>query len=89
MVRDWKVLSFVTNRVQVLYRAVSEPPLGLTNVDEAISGAADTIDHIDGCAGEPLSDVKGLFGALEKGEGEGVGVGVALPTVAGEVPGVV
>eukprot|EP00061_Rhincodon_typus_P000608 g12205.t1 len=50
MVRDWKVLSFVANRVQMLYKMVSEPPLGLTDVEEATSGAADTIDHIDGCA---------------------------------------
>eukprot|EP00061_Rhincodon_typus_P008330 g30850.t1 len=59
MVRDRKVLSFVANRVQVLYKAVSEPPLGLTDVGEATSGAANAIDHIDQCAGEPLSDVKG------------------------------
>eukprot|EP00061_Rhincodon_typus_P005073 g24110.t1 len=53
------------NRLQVLYKAVSEPPL----VEDATSGAADAIDHIDGCAGEPLSDVKGLFGVLDGGEG--------------------
>eukprot|EP00061_Rhincodon_typus_P016471 g44707.t1 len=34
MVRDWKVLSFVLSRAQVLYKAVSEPPLGLTDVEE-------------------------------------------------------
>eukprot|EP00061_Rhincodon_typus_P002534 g17826.t1 len=56
VVRDWKVLSFVANRA--LYRAVSEPPLGLTDVEEATSGAADAVDHIGGCAGEYLSDVK-------------------------------
>eukprot|EP00061_Rhincodon_typus_P001947 g16215.t1 len=65
MVHDWKVLSFVANRAQVLYKAVCEPSLGLTDVEEAASGAADAVDHIDRCAGEPLSDVKGLFSALD------------------------
>eukprot|EP00061_Rhincodon_typus_P000734 g12601.t1 len=50
MVRDWKMLSFVANRAQVLDKADSEPPLGLTNVEEATSGAADAVDHIGGCA---------------------------------------
>eukprot|EP00061_Rhincodon_typus_P016345 g44518.t1 len=50
--------------MQVLYKVISEPWLGLTNVEEDTSGAADTVDHIDGCAGEPLSDMEGLFGAL-------------------------
>eukprot|EP00061_Rhincodon_typus_P002163 g16790.t1 len=58
VVRDQEVLSFVANRVPVLYKAVSEPLLGLTDVEEATSGATDAIDHIDGCAGEPLTDVK-------------------------------
>eukprot|EP00061_Rhincodon_typus_P001729 g15595.t1 len=65
VVRDWKVLSFVVNRVQVLYKAVSEPSLDLTDVVEATSGAADGIDHISGYAGEPLSDVEGFFGSLD------------------------
>eukprot|EP00061_Rhincodon_typus_P003036 g19126.t1 len=65
MVPDRKVLSFVMNPAQVLYKAVPESPLGLTDVEEATSGIADAIDHIDGCAGEPLSDVKGLLGALD------------------------
>eukprot|EP00061_Rhincodon_typus_P013513 g39923.t1 len=63
-VRDWKVLSFVVNRVQVLCKVVSKPPLGLTDIEEAILRAADAIDHINGCAGEPLPNVEGLFGAL-------------------------
>eukprot|EP00061_Rhincodon_typus_P010201 g34309.t1 len=54
-------------------KAVSEPPLGLTNVEEATSGAADSIEHIDSCAGEPLSDAKSLFGALNGSERGGVG----------------
>eukprot|EP00061_Rhincodon_typus_P011038 g35763.t1 len=58
------MLSFVTYREQVLYKTVSEPLLGLPDVEEATSGAADTVDHIDGCAGEPLSNVEGLFCAL-------------------------
>eukprot|EP00061_Rhincodon_typus_P001500 g14970.t1 len=72
MVCNWKMLSLVVNRVQTLYKAVSEPLLGLTDVEEATSEAADTIDHIDRCAGELLSDVKDLFGAWDGGEGGGV-----------------
>eukprot|EP00061_Rhincodon_typus_P001918 g16129.t1 len=37
VVCEWKVLPFVANRVQVLYKAVSDPPVGLTDVDEATS----------------------------------------------------
>eukprot|EP00061_Rhincodon_typus_P001397 g14695.t1 len=47
IVRDWKVLLFVINRGQMLYKVVSEPPFGLTDVEEATSGAADAVDHID------------------------------------------
>eukprot|EP00061_Rhincodon_typus_P002289 g17089.t1 len=64
VVRDWKVLSFAVNKAQVFYKMVSEPLLGLTNAEEATSGAADAVDHIDRCAGEPLSDIERLFGAL-------------------------
>eukprot|EP00061_Rhincodon_typus_P018910 g48291.t1 len=46
MVPDWKVLSFVPNRAQVLYKAVSEPSLGLTDVREATSGAVDAISTL-------------------------------------------
>eukprot|EP00061_Rhincodon_typus_P008452 g31059.t1 len=66
VVRDWEVLSFVVNRAQMLYRMVSEPPLGLIDVEEATTGAADTIYYIDGCAGEPLSDMESLFSALNE-----------------------
>eukprot|EP00061_Rhincodon_typus_P008504 g31177.t1 len=62
---DQKVLSFVAYRVQTLYEMVSESTLGLTNVQEATSGAADTVDQVDRCAGEPLSDMEGLFSALD------------------------
>eukprot|EP00061_Rhincodon_typus_P015733 g43581.t1 len=68
MVHDWKVLSFVANKAQLLYKAVSEPPLGLTDIEEATSGALDAIGHFDRCAGEPLSNVEGLFDAWDTGE---------------------
>eukprot|EP00061_Rhincodon_typus_P001260 g14216.t1 len=58
MVRDQKVLSFVLYRVQVLYKAVSETPLDLTDVEETTLRATDAKDHIVGYAGEPLSDVE-------------------------------
>eukprot|EP00061_Rhincodon_typus_P003976 g21447.t1 len=68
MVPNQKVLSFVTYRVQMLYKMVSKSPLGLTDVEEATSGAADTVDQFDRCAGEPLSNVEGLFSVLDGGE---------------------
>eukprot|EP00061_Rhincodon_typus_P006649 g27511.t1 len=53
----------------MLYEMVSETTLGLTNVEAATSGAADTVGQVDRCTDEPLSDMKGLFCALEGGEG--------------------
>eukprot|EP00061_Rhincodon_typus_P004045 g21620.t1 len=47
MVGDRKVLSFVMYRVHMLYKVVSEPLLGLTNVEEATLGATDTVDQVD------------------------------------------
>eukprot|EP00061_Rhincodon_typus_P002647 g18113.t1 len=58
MVCNRKVLSFVVYRAQMLYKAVSKLSLGLTDVQEATSGAADAVDHISGCAGELLSNVE-------------------------------
>eukprot|EP00061_Rhincodon_typus_P006117 g26416.t1 len=78
MVRDWKVLLFVAYRTQMLYKMVSESPLGLTDVEEATLGAADTVDQVGRCAGEPLSGMKGLSWALNGGEGGGVGADVAV-----------
>eukprot|EP00061_Rhincodon_typus_P003747 g20876.t1 len=65
IVGNWKVLSFVVYRAQMLYETISESKLGLTNVEEATSGAVDTVDQVGGCTGEPLSDVKGLLWALD------------------------
>eukprot|EP00061_Rhincodon_typus_P011185 g36020.t1 len=79
LVGDRKVLSFVVNRAQIFYETVSESTLGLTNVEEATSGAADTGDQVDGCTDEPLSDMKGLPWALDgvtrDGDGEVQGEG--------------
>eukprot|EP00061_Rhincodon_typus_P000717 g12544.t1 len=58
IVCDRKVLLFVAYRAQMLYKTVSESLLGLTDIEEATSGVANTIDHVDGCAGEPLSNVE-------------------------------
>eukprot|EP00061_Rhincodon_typus_P009193 g32493.t1 len=65
----------------MLYKTVSEPPLGLTDVQEATSGEADAVDHVDGCAGAPLSNVEGLFCALNGGERGGVGAGGKLQSL--------
>eukprot|EP00061_Rhincodon_typus_P012090 g37584.t1 len=69
MVHNRKVLSFVANRVQAFQKATSWSH----QCRGGHIGSSDAIDHIDGCAGEPLSDVRGLFGALDGGEGGGVG----------------
>eukprot|EP00061_Rhincodon_typus_P012694 g38590.t1 len=78
MVGDWKLLSFVTCRAQVLYKMVAESTFGLTDVEEATSGAADVVDQVDGRTGEPLSDMKGLFWMEASDGGEGGGVGAVL-----------
>eukprot|EP00061_Rhincodon_typus_P007221 g28702.t1 len=65
MAADQKVLSFVAYRAQMLYKIVSESTFGLTDVEEATLGSVDTVDQVDGCAGEPLSNVEGLFCALD------------------------
>eukprot|EP00061_Rhincodon_typus_P008126 g30470.t1 len=48
----------------MLYEMVSNSPLGLTDVEKATSGAVDTEDQIDRCAGEPLSNMEDLFCAF-------------------------
>eukprot|EP00061_Rhincodon_typus_P004119 g21795.t1 len=50
MVGDQKVLSFVAYRAQMLYEMVSMSTFGFTDIEEATSGAADTVDQVDGCA---------------------------------------
>eukprot|EP00061_Rhincodon_typus_P001324 g14455.t1 len=52
--REWEreLKWFTTGRCCHLTDSV--PPLGLTDAEEAISGAADSVYHIDRCAGEPL-----------------------------------
>eukprot|EP00061_Rhincodon_typus_P012168 g37736.t1 len=62
------VVSFVAYRMQMLYEMVSKSTLGLTDVEETILGAADTVDEVGRCVGEPLSDTKGLLWALNGGE---------------------
>eukprot|EP00061_Rhincodon_typus_P007580 g29419.t1 len=55
-----------------LYATVSTSMLGLTNVEAATSGAVDTVDQVDGCADEPLSNMEGLFWVLNGGEEGGL-----------------
>eukprot|EP00061_Rhincodon_typus_P014243 g41155.t1 len=38
-------------RAQMLYKTAPESTLGLTNVEEATSGAADTVDQVGRCTG--------------------------------------
>eukprot|EP00061_Rhincodon_typus_P014258 g41174.t1 len=84
MVGNQKVLLFVMCRVQMLHETVPESALGLTDVEETISGATDAVEQVGGCTGEHLSDMKGLLWVLNGGEGGGVGPDVAFPAVAGK-----
>eukprot|EP00061_Rhincodon_typus_P002914 g18810.t1 len=70
IVGNWKVVVFVAYRAQMLYKTVSEYMLGLTDVEEATSGAADTVNQIDGCAGEHLSNVEDAVEAEQLGVGD-------------------
>eukprot|EP00061_Rhincodon_typus_P011182 g36017.t1 len=63
----------VTQGREMLHKTVPETALGLTDVEEATLGATDAVNQVDGCAGEPVSNVDGLFCALNVGEGGGVG----------------
>eukprot|EP00061_Rhincodon_typus_P008104 g30431.t1 len=65
MVGNRKVLLFIAYRAQMAYKSVSESTLGLTDVEETISGATDIVDQVGECIGEPLSDLQRLFGALD------------------------
>eukprot|EP00061_Rhincodon_typus_P005228 g24490.t1 len=60
----------------MLYKMVSESPLGLTDVEEATSGAVNTVHQVDRCAGEPLSNVEGLLCALIGGNARDVVEGI-------------
>eukprot|EP00061_Rhincodon_typus_P006063 g26297.t1 len=68
-------------RAQMLYKTVSKSTLGLTDVEEATSGTADTTDQVGRCAGEPLFDMKEvehpILGA-DVAEAEELGVGDRL-----------
>eukprot|EP00061_Rhincodon_typus_P017091 g45635.t1 len=78
MVGNQKVLSFVAFRVQMFYKTMPESTLGLTDVEEATSGAVDTVDQVGRCTGEPLLDRKSLLWALNGG--------VERPILAADVP---
>eukprot|EP00061_Rhincodon_typus_P005587 g25279.t1 len=65
MIGNWKMLSLVVNRAQMFYKTVSESMLSLTDVEEATSGAADPVDQVDGCAGEPLLYERFVLGAWD------------------------
>eukprot|EP00061_Rhincodon_typus_P011812 g37102.t1 len=51
-------------KAQMLRELVTESMLGLTDVEEATSGVMDTVYHVGGCTGEPLSDMESLLWAL-------------------------
>eukprot|EP00061_Rhincodon_typus_P017634 g46410.t1 len=59
----------------MLHETVPESALGVTDVEEATSGAMDTIDQDGGRTGEPLLDMKDLLWAFNGVQGRGVGAG--------------
>ncbi|XP_048399703.1 spondin-2-like [Stegostoma tigrinum] len=66
MIRDQTmILSSVANRAQMLHKTVSKSAFGLTDVEEATSGAANAIDQVDGCAGGPMEPLICLWNVLE------------------------
>eukprot|EP00061_Rhincodon_typus_P016391 g44584.t1 len=73
MVSNQKVLSIIMYRVQMFHETVPESELCLTDIEEATSGAIDTVDQVGGCTGEALSDMESLLWALDGGGGGGVG----------------
>eukprot|EP00061_Rhincodon_typus_P016464 g44695.t1 len=87
MVGNWKVLLILVYTAQTLCESVIESVLGLTDVDEAASGATDTADLVGGYTSESLSDLERLFGALDGGDRASVVAGAAPPTVAGKGTG--
>eukprot|EP00061_Rhincodon_typus_P011096 g35867.t1 len=55
-------------RAQMLHETVPESALGLTDVEEAVLGATDTVDQVGEYTGEPLSNVESLLWALNGGD---------------------
>ena len=53
------------DRAEVFGETIAKPPLGLTDIDQLASRAADAVDEVGGGAGEPLSDLEGLLGSLK------------------------
>eukprot|EP00061_Rhincodon_typus_P008996 g32111.t1 len=71
----------------MFYETVSESTLGVTDVEEATSGAADTVEQVDGCTGEPLPDMKVFLWASSRVQEQEIGAGIALTVVAGKGAG--
>eukprot|EP00061_Rhincodon_typus_P017553 g46291.t1 len=65
MVSNRKALLIIAYGAQVLCKSVTKSTFGLTDVQEATSGATDTVDQVGGCTGEPLSDTESLSWALD------------------------
>eukprot|EP00061_Rhincodon_typus_P013806 g40405.t1 len=66
MVGNQMVVLIGECRAQMLRELVTEPALGLSNVEETTSGAMDTVDQIGGYTDESLLDLETLFGALDR-----------------------
>eukprot|EP00061_Rhincodon_typus_P018177 g47238.t1 len=68
----------------MLRESVTESVLGLTDVEEITLGTMDTVDQVGGRTSEPLSDLEGLFGALDGADAaEAVELGVSDCILAG------
>ena len=68
----------------MLGEAIAKPTLGLTDVEQLTSRAADAIDEVGGGAGEPLPHLERLLGSLNGVKGDGKATSVAFLAVARE-----
>eukprot|EP00061_Rhincodon_typus_P015759 g43617.t1 len=73
MAGNRKVVLIGAYRAQMLRESVTKSALGLSDVEESTSGATDAVDQVRRRMGEYLSDMEGLFGALDGGDRGGVG----------------
>eukprot|EP00061_Rhincodon_typus_P012429 g38161.t1 len=66
MVSNQTVLLIIVYEAQVFCESITETALGLTDIEQATSGATDTVDQVGGCTDESLSDMESLSGALDE-----------------------
>lgn len=84
MTRIWELRNAIANRVQVLSKLVAWSSLGLSNVEEAMSGWPHAVDKIRMSARQSMLYLEGLFRTLDTCEKVGGRTSVAPRSVAWE-----